>query len=121
MTRERGTYRLVEEDSSGPHDDAVSAALSRAIAEHGSEVNDNARIIVSPLGKEESLWMAELYDHVAAYLVIDMNEFLCGSEHDLLEALANRLSVVPLECVDYEIVWGKKRSLALYVSGTLAA
>jgi hypothetical protein len=64
--------------------------------------------------------MAEMYDHVAAYLVIDMNEFLCGSEHDLLESLANRLSVVPLECVDYDIVWGKKRSLAVYVSGKLA-
>ena len=49
-----------------------------------------------------------------------LSDFLCGSESALLEKLAVRLSVVPLERVDYDIVWGKKRTLALYVSAKLA-
>ena len=120
MTSENETYRVVEGDPDGPHDKVASARLSKEVAEHGSTVGDNARFIIEPLGKDESLWMADMYDHVAAYFCIDANDFFCGSEHDLLEALATRLSVVPLDCVDYYIVWGKKRSLVVYVSGKLA-
>ena len=64
--------------------------------------------------------MVDMYEHVAAYLVMPLSDFLCGSESALLEKLAVRLSVVPLERVDYDIVWGKKRTLALYVSARLA-
>ena len=120
MTRDRGTYQRVEGDRSAPLDDVALASLSRAIAEHAAQVHDNARVIVSPLERDESLWMSELYDHVAAYVTVDAGEFMDRSEPALLGALAERLSVLPLKCVDYDIVWGKKRSLTLYLSGQLA-
>jgi hypothetical protein len=114
------TYHLVAGDAAGSHADEVLLQLSKAITEHSNAVNDQARILVAPLAREESLWMVDMYEHVAAYLVMPLSDFLCGSESALLEKLAVRLSVVPLERVDYDIVWGKKRTLALYVSAKLA-
>jgi hypothetical protein len=120
MTDPDPTYQFVE-GALPPHvDDAVLRAVTRAVIEHNATTNDNARVTIAPLGRDESLWMAGLYDHVAAYLMVTVDEFRCGSDERLRAALGQRLSNVGLRDVEYEIVWGKQRSLLLYVRGKLA-
>jgi hypothetical protein len=120
MTDPDPTYQLVE-GTVHPHvDDAVLHAVTRAVIEHNAATNDNARVTIAPLGRDESLWMAGLYDHVAAYLMVTVDEFRDGSDQQLRATLGQRLSDVELRDVEYEIVWAKKRSLLLYVRGALA-
>lgn len=116
MTDPDPTYQLVE-GTLHPH---VDDAVLHAVIEHNAATNDNARVTIAPLGRDESLWMAGLYDHVAAYLMVTVDEFRCGEDEQLRATLGKRLSEVELRDVEYEIVWAKKRSLLLYVRGALA-
>jgi len=115
-----GESRDSEVELPGAFSDAVHAQVTKAIFDHGKEAKDEARVIIQPLERDESLWMVEQYDHVAAYIVMTYSEFLCGSEPALHEKLAARLSVLPVDIVDVDIVWGKKGTVALYVKAKLA-
>jgi len=118
--QDHDSYHLVDGDSSLPEDDAAVVQLSRAIEDHGKDISDQARLIISPLERDESVFMASQYAHVAGYVVMASSDFRCRSDDELMEKLAGRLSVLPLKDVDYYIVWGKKKTMALYISAKLA-
>lgn len=119
--QDQDSYHLVAGDSSlSEYAVAETDELWRALKGHGEKINDQARLINSPLERDESLWMADLYDHVAGYVVMRSSDFQCRSDDELMEKLAGRLSVLPMKDVDHYIVWGKNKTLAVYISAKLA-
>ena len=46
--------------------------------------------------------MVDMYEHVAAYLVMPLSDFLCGSESALLEKLAVRLMIEAVKKMKFQ-------------------
>lgn len=114
------TYRLVDEDLGMAFDKDASKDLSDMLAVHMSKAGSPARVTLEPLGREESLQLFAAYREIAAYCMIDIEAYVCGSRAGLLEKLGRRLTVMPVIDVSYDIVWGKAHSLMVHVKAKLA-
>lgn len=100
--------------------EATARDVVEAIARHGKAANGIGRVIVEPLGRDESVEMQQSYNMVASYLVIQTEDFMKGSESELLERLAKKLSVLSLSDVTRDVVWDNGQTMAIYVKGKLS-
>jgi hypothetical protein len=120
MSEPNDTFRLVT--GTPPPDqasDEVLAGFYQAVDRHRGEAWDNAPLIVDPLDRDEAVARYGQYGHVSAYLMITLDD-LFVPEPSVRALLAARLSqVILVEQIDYEVVWGGKRSLLVYVRGTI--
>jgi hypothetical protein len=121
MSEPKNTYYLGEDVLPDRASDDVLASITQAVTRHADETCDGARTIIDPMGRDELLQMASLYDHVSAYVMVTLDELLGHSDATLKALLATKLSHdLPISGLHYEVVWGAKRSLLLYVRGEIS-
>ena len=92
--------------------------LAAALAEHQHYASDMARLSLSPLSSRQAMDRVEDTGHVSAYVPIQMSEL---AEHaaELVDFLAARLCVDPVEKLVYEGVWTLGDVVVVYVRADL--
>lgn len=115
------TYELVEECLKGSVDEAVVRDVARALVRHTAEISDDAQLITKPMDRDEAMQMASSYDYVAAYVLVTLNELVSKDSTEIEDYLASMMvKDLDLEGLEYEVVWGARLSLILYVRGSVA-
>lgn len=98
---------------------ATERRLAAALAEHQHHISDMSRLSVSPLSSREVMDRVEETGYVSAYVPIQLSELAVNTE-ELVDFLAARLCVDPVERLEYEGVWTLGDVVVLYVRADLA-
>lgn len=115
------TYELVEECLQGSVDEDVVRDIARALVRHTAEISDEAQIITKPMDRDEAMQMASSYEHVAAYVLVTLDDLVSKAPAGIEDYLAGMMvENLELESVEYEIVWAARLSLIFYVRGSVA-